>query len=254
MRENHLHSPHWCRPKTAKEHDGKIDTLAPKLMWGTDWTRVFTLDEGWAWIFTAVEHWNAECGGWHVCKKKGDRYAALQPLSMALNTLCGGLKADVARGLALRMNHGPQYLSDHFLNQLKFWRRTPSFAFIAEPQTNRVPEHFNRTLKASHLRPYFSLRRRCQRRRKNLYNREWLLEKNSFKAPRNFVKIGQKIVRLHKPNLCPRDRNRKQRQILSQDFVSAVNQKGNEETIVTNFRNQGRKKYQKLHRERLTIS
>jgi len=83
MRENHLLSPHRGRPKSAsKAHDGKIVTMAPNLMWGTDGTRVFTLDEGWVWIFTAVEHWNAECVGWHVCKK-GDRYAALQPLSMA---------------------------------------------------------------------------------------------------------------------------------------------------------------------------
>ena len=34
-------------------------------------------------IFTAVEHWNAECVGWHVCKR-GDRFAALQPIAMGL--------------------------------------------------------------------------------------------------------------------------------------------------------------------------
>ena len=28
----------------------------------------------------------------------------------------GSVEADVARGLALRMDHGSQYLSDHFLN------------------------------------------------------------------------------------------------------------------------------------------
>ena len=33
-------------------------------MWGTDGVRVFTLDDGWGWIFAAVEHWNAECVGW----------------------------------------------------------------------------------------------------------------------------------------------------------------------------------------------
>ena len=52
-------------------------------MWGTDGVRVFTVDDGWGWIFTAVEHWNAECVGWHVCKR-GDRFAALQPISMGL--------------------------------------------------------------------------------------------------------------------------------------------------------------------------
>ena len=32
-------------------------------MWGTDGVRVFTVDDGWGWIFTAIEHWNAECVG-----------------------------------------------------------------------------------------------------------------------------------------------------------------------------------------------
>ena len=100
MRENHLLSPHRGRPKAAKAHDGKIVTMAPNLMWGTDGTRVFTLDEDWVLIFTAIEHWNAECVGWHVCKK-GDRYAVLQPLSMALKNLYGGVQVEVARGLAL---------------------------------------------------------------------------------------------------------------------------------------------------------
>ena len=46
---------------------------------------VFTVDDGWGWIsITAVEQtWNAECVGWHVCKR-GDRFAALQPNSMGL--------------------------------------------------------------------------------------------------------------------------------------------------------------------------
>lgn len=42
--------------------------------------RVFTVADGWAWIFSAVEHWNAECVGWHVTKG-GDRCAALEPIA-----------------------------------------------------------------------------------------------------------------------------------------------------------------------------
>ena len=110
-----------------------------------DGVRVFTVDDGWGWIFTAVEHWNAECVGWHVCKR-GDRFAALQPISMGLAGLYGSTAAGAARGLALRMDHGSQYLSDHFTNQIKFWGIQPSYAFVAEPQTNGVAERFNRTL------------------------------------------------------------------------------------------------------------
>ena len=54
-------------------------------------------------------HWNAECVGWHVCKV-GSRFAALDPIAQGLERLYGSLDADVARGLALRMDHGSQYL------------------------------------------------------------------------------------------------------------------------------------------------
>ena len=186
MRENQLLSPHRSRPKAAKAHDGKIITMAPNLMWGTDGTRVLTLDEGWVWIFTAVEHWNAECVGWHVCKT-GDRYAALQPLAMALNNLYGSVEQGIARGLSLRMDHGTQYLSDHFLNQIKFWGIVPSFAFVAEPQTNGVAERFNRTLKeqAIYGRVFQTVEdvRIAVQNFIDLYNQEWRVEKNAFTSP-----------------------------------------------------------------------
>ena len=37
-------------------------------------TRLPLAMRGWGWIFAAVEHWNAECVGWHVCKV-GSRFA-----------------------------------------------------------------------------------------------------------------------------------------------------------------------------------
>ena len=60
MRENNLLSPHRCRRRGGNPHVGEIITHAPNLMWGTDGVRVFTVDDGWGWIFTAIEHWNAE--------------------------------------------------------------------------------------------------------------------------------------------------------------------------------------------------
>ena len=63
MRENNLLSPHRGRRRGGNPHDGEIVTHAPNLMWGTDGVRVFTVDDGWGWIFTAIEHWNAECVG-----------------------------------------------------------------------------------------------------------------------------------------------------------------------------------------------
>ena len=83
LRAHKLLSPHRGRQGAARVHAGTIVTQAPNVMWGTDGVRVFTLDDGWGWIFTAVEHWTAECVGWHVCKV-GSRFAALEPIAQGL--------------------------------------------------------------------------------------------------------------------------------------------------------------------------
>ena len=186
MRENHLLSPHRVRQGAAKQHDGHIMTDAPNVMWGTDGTRVFTVDDGWVWVFAVVEHWNAECLGWHVCKV-GDRFNALQPVGMAIKDVFGAVCRDIARGVALRMDHGTQYLSDHFLNQIRFWGLAASFAFIEEPQTNGVAERFHRTLKeqAIHGRVFQNIEdvRQAVRAFVEVYNEHWRVEKLGFRSP-----------------------------------------------------------------------
>lgn len=187
MRDNRLLSPHRGRQGEPIAHDGTITTEAPNLMWGTDATKVFTLEDGWVWVFAAVEHWNAECVGWHVTKE-GNRFAALEPISQGLTTLYGSVAADVARGLLLRMDHGSQYLSDHFVNQVRFWGIKPSFAFVAEPQTNGVVERFNRTLKEQAI--YGTVFRTLDEVRRavgkfvEVYNAAWRVEKNGFVSPK----------------------------------------------------------------------
>jgi putative transposase len=187
MRENRLLSPHRPRACNGEQpHPGTITTEAPNVMWGTDGVRVFTVDDGWVWIFSAIDHWSAECVGWHVCKI-GDRFAALEPIAMGLTRLFGTVEAEVARGLALRMDHGTQYLSEHFLNQIKFWGIHPSFAFVEQPETNGVAERFNRTLKEQiiHGRVYRNVEelREAVRRFVELYNPQWRIEKRGYLSP-----------------------------------------------------------------------
>ena len=186
MRAHGLLSPHRGRQGAAKTHDGRVITQAPNVMWGTDGVRVFTLDDGWGWIFAAVEHWNAECMGWHVCKV-GSRFAALDPIAQGLERLYGSLDADVARGLALRMDHGSQYLSDHFLKQIRYWGIHPSFGFVEEPETNGVAERWNRTLKeqAIHGRIFQNLEavRAAVADFVERYNQTWRLEKLGYQTP-----------------------------------------------------------------------
>jgi transposase InsO family protein len=186
MREHNLLSPYRKPQGTSKDHDGTIGTQAPNVMWGTDGARVFTVEEGYGWIFVAVEHWNAECMGVHVCKK-GDRMAALEPVAQGVLNQFGSIERGAARGLALRMDHGPQYISDHFHNQITAWGMAPSFAFLREPETNGVAERFIRTLKeqAIYGRIFQNLEevREAVAEFVDLYNRQWLVEKNGLRSP-----------------------------------------------------------------------
>ncbi len=186
MRENHLLSPHRARRSPAGAHDGTITTSVPNDMWGTDGARVETVEQGLVWVFVAVEHWNAECVGWHVAKK-GDRYAALEPVAMGLRDIYGGLGRDAARGLTVRMDNGTQYVSDHFRNQVRFWGIETSYAFVEQPQTNGVAERFIRTLKEQLLwvRTFDTVEelRQALLEFKERYNREWLCERHGHQTP-----------------------------------------------------------------------
>jgi transposase InsO family protein len=186
MRENALLSPHRRPQGEPVVHDGTIITDRPNDMWGTDGIRIETVDEGWVWIFAAVDHCDAYCVGVHAVKI-GNRFAALQPIAQGLQAEFGATGAEAGRGLTLRMDHGTQYTADDFLNQIKFWGIAPSFAFVAEPQTNGVAERFNRTLKEQviHGRIFKNVEevRAAVTAFKDLYNRHWRLEKLGFMSP-----------------------------------------------------------------------
>lgn len=187
MREAKLLSPHRLPRRLGEVHDGHIITDAPNLMWGTDGLRFETVDEGWAWVFVAVEHWNAECVGAHVTKT-GDRFAALEPIKQGLERYFGGARKAANNGsLAIRSDHGSQYTSEYFIKQLAFWGLAQSFAFVRQPETNGVAERFNRTLKEQvfHGRVYRTIAeaREAVRKFVEMYNAEWLIEKNGLTSP-----------------------------------------------------------------------
>jgi putative transposase len=186
MRENALLSPNRRPQGDPVLHDGSIITNRPNEMWGTDGVRIETVDEGWVWVFSAVDHFDACCLGIHVIKT-GNRFAALQPIAQGLKSEFGTTGADAGHGLKLRMDHGTLYTADDFINQVKFWGIAPSFAFVAEPQTNGVAERFNRTLKEQAI--YGHIFKNVEEVRVSVnafadrYNRHWRLEKLGFMSP-----------------------------------------------------------------------
>jgi putative transposase len=92
-----------------------------------------------------------------------------------------------ARGLALRHDHGSNFMADAFQKQAKFWGMAPSYAFVAEPETNGVIERLFRTLKeqAIHGRIFQTIDdvRDAMRAFVSRYNAEWLVEKNGYRSP-----------------------------------------------------------------------
>src|SRR6476469_1641409 len=148
--------------------------------------QIITVQDGKVWLFGVAEHCNAELLGWHVAKH-GTRYEAIQALGMAVRQQFGHLSAGAARGLALRHDHGSNFMADVFQKQVKFWGLAPSYAFVAEPETNGVIERLFRTLKeqAIHGRIFQTIEdvRDAVRAFVTRYNAEWLIEKNGYRSP-----------------------------------------------------------------------
>ena len=106
---------------------------------------------------------------------------------MAARQRFGHLGAGAARGLALRHDHGSNFMSDAFQKQIRFWGMAPSYAFVGEPETNGVIERLFRTLKEQvvHGRVFRTIDevRGAIRTFVARYNAAWLIEKNGHRSP-----------------------------------------------------------------------
>jgi len=188
LRENQLLSPQRrLVPVVEKSHTGSIVTDAPDQMWGTDATATLTLAEGQVTVFAAVDHCTAECVGIHAVKR-ATRFEALEPLRQGVREHFGAFGPQVAAGLRIRHDHGSQYMSDHFQQELRFLGMESSPAFVREPEGNGCIERFFRTLKEQLLwvRHFHNLEelQLALRAFRDQYNREWLIERLGFQSPR----------------------------------------------------------------------
>jgi transposase InsO family protein len=90
---------------------------------------------------------------------------------------------------------GSNFMADHVQNQVRFRGISPSYAFVAERETNRVLERLCRTLKAQviHGRAFQTIDevRNAVPEFVACYNTEWLIEKNGFRSP-----LGARAARL----------------------------------------------------------
>ena len=193
MREHDLLAPQRVgRPRGPRAHDGTITTERVDLMWGTDLTSVMT-GEGQAAVFVAVDHCSAECVGVHA-SRRADRFEALEPVRQAVRERFGAFARGVAAGLALRHDHGSQYVSHDFQAEVRFLGITSSPAFVREPEGNGCAERFIRTLKEnlSWVRPFATVEelRLALQAFKELYNRTWIIARHGYQTPAQ-VRAGQ---------------------------------------------------------------
>lgn len=187
MRDHGLQAPYFPkRQRGSKAHDGTITTNQPDEMWGTDATATLTRDEGAAFVFIAVDHCTSECIGIHA-SRSGSRHEALEPIRQGVRASFARFDQNAATGLSVRHDHGSQYMSHDFQQELRFLgiRSTP--AFVAEPECNGVAERFIRTLKEQLL--WVQTFDTIEELRlellafKQRYNNQWLVQKHGHITP-----------------------------------------------------------------------
>lgn len=187
MREAGLQAP--TRPGHAhgpKAHDGTIITDRPDEMWGIDGTSCQLTSGYTASIFVAVDHGTCECVGIHAARP-GTRFEAVEPLRQAVPASFGCYDREVAHGLTLRHDHGSQFVSDHFQEELDFLGIKSSPAYVREPEGNGCVERFIRTLKEQllWLRNFDSVEelRQTLLDFKDRYNQNWLIQRHHYRTP-----------------------------------------------------------------------
>lgn len=186
MRQHGLLAPHRVVRRRDKAHDGTIVTPAVNLLWGTDMTETVTLQDGTARVFVAVDHANSECVGIHAARS-GNRFEALEPIRQAVRWHFGGFGAGIAPGLALRHDHGSNYMARDFQAEIAFLGIESSPSFVREPEGNGVAERFIRTLKENFL--WVHTFDTIEDLRQGLiafaewYHQNWLVARHGYRTP-----------------------------------------------------------------------
>lgn len=194
MREHQLLAPFRRGGSPGpRVHDGSITTTRVNDMWGTDMTTVFTTQEGQAAIFFAVDHCSMECVGIHAAPR-GTRFEALEPIRQGVREYVGDFAPQSAQGLTLRHDHGSQYMSHDFQEEIAFLGITSSPAFVRAPEGNGCAERFVRILKENLLwvKNFATVEdlRQTLLDFKRTYNENWIIQRHGYQTPAQ-VRRGQ---------------------------------------------------------------
>ena len=188
MREHDLLAPTRAgRARGPRVHDGTIIPKMPDEMWGTDATSTLT-GEGQATIFIVIDHCTGECLGIHAARR-GTRFEALEPLRQAVRSSFGVFGQDVAAeaGLRLRHDHGSQFVSHAYQDELRFLGIESSPSFVRTPEGNGCAERFIRTLKEQllWLRRFETVEALLAALHdfRDRFNHAWIMQRHGYRTP-----------------------------------------------------------------------
>lgn len=174
------------RPTALRPTTGRSSRRGPRRCGGTDATQCYTEADGWCWFFGAIDHHLDEIVGWPVAKR-GDRWAALEPIRQGVRHAFGMFAKAVARGLTIRCDWGAQYVADAWSNEVRWLGITISPTSVGEPECNGVIERFIRTLKEQCLYLYrFTTLEEARRIIAEFiarYNHEGLIARLGYRTP-----------------------------------------------------------------------
>jgi transposase InsO family protein len=199
-----LLAPHRVGRPEQRAHDGTIGTATVDTMWGTDMTETVTLAEGRARVFVAVDHCSGECVGSHAARS-GNRFEALEPVRQGVLRHFGSIERDAAEGLALRHDHGSNYMSGDFQAEIRFLGIEGSPSFVRQPEGNGVAERFIRTLKENFLWVHtFDTIEDLRRGLRDFvahYNATWLVARHGYRTPNQIRAEQRRVDRSNTVNL-----------------------------------------------------
>jgi transposase InsO family protein len=102
-----------------------------------DMSETVTLGEGRARVSVAIDHCSGECVGSHAARS-GNPFEALEPVRQGVLRHFGRIERDTAKGLSLRHDHGSNYMSGDFQDEIAFLRIESSPSFVRQPEGNGV--------------------------------------------------------------------------------------------------------------------
>jgi transposase InsO family protein len=126
----------------------------------------------------------------HPAHATATRFQALEPIRQGVRQRFGGFAKAIAHDLAVRHDHGSQYMSHQFQKEIAFLGIESSPAFVRAPEGNGCAERFIRTLKENLLwvRTFETIEelRQALLAFRETYNTAWLIERHGFLTPAQF--------------------------------------------------------------------